>query len=170
MKARIILFAFLISALFISAANAQLEKFEAAYLVNFTRFIEWPAENSSGNFIIGVLSNDPIVKELQGLAPTKTVFGRKIEVKVFNNPESITSAHILFVPSGQSGKIESVASNINSRGTLLVSYASNGTAKGSGINFILEDNKLQFEIRKSNITKYNLKVSSGLETLAKKVY
>ncbi|MBN2612503.1 MAG: YfiR family protein [Bacteroidales bacterium] len=170
MKAKIIVLTALISIMFVNNINAQIEKFQAAYIVNFTRFIEWPADYIPGNFIIGVLNNDPIVKELESIAPNKTVFGKKIEVKVFNSPEAIKPIHIIFIPAHQSAKIDAVTTKLNGQSTLIVSHGSNGINEGSGINFLFVDNKLQFEIKKSNITKYNLKVSSDLENLARKKY
>lgn len=161
--------AFILS-FFISSAFSQVEKFQAAYLFNFTRFIEWPADYLSESFIIGVLGNDPIIKELQGAAVNKTIYGRKIEIKVFNNVESIIPTHIIFVPKEQSDKLNSVIGKVGGNKTLLVTYSSNGIESGSGINFILFESKLQFEIKKANIQKYSLKVNSELENLAKKKY
>lgn len=166
MKTKIKLLAVLIFGLASTSINAQIEKFQAAYLINFTRLIEWPVEKTERNFIIGVLNNDPIVKELEIIIPNRTVFGKKIEVKVFNNPESITSSHILFIPASQTSKMEALIQKVKDHHTLIVTNASEGVLHGSGINFLIKENKLQFEIKKSNITKYNLKISSTLENLA----
>jgi hypothetical protein len=169
MNIKITLTALFLNIYFLTAFS-QVEKFQAAYLFNFTRFIEWPSEFLSESFVIGVLGNDPVIKELQNAASTKTVYGKKIDILVFNSVENIMPAHIVFVPNNQSEKLGSVAGKIGGQNTLLVSYDTKGIDNGSGINFILLDNKLQFEIKKSNITKYNLKVNSELENLAKKKY
>lgn len=170
MKTKFITFTFLIVCLGLNSVFSQVEKFQAAYLFNFTRFIEWPSGFLPDNFIIGVLGNDPVVKELQSTASTKTIYGKKIDVKVFSNVESITPTHILFVPKASSDNVNSAAAKLGSQNTLLVSYSSKGIIDGSGINFILVDNKLQFEIKKANIIQNSLKVNSELENLAKKKY
>ena len=170
MKVKILTFSIVFTVLTIIQLNAQVEKFQAAYIFNFTRFVEWPADYLTGNFIIGVLGNDPVVKEIQDLASTKTIYGRKIDVKVFSNPSSISSCHILFVPENQSSKISDAKSKIQSQSVLLISYSSGGISSGSGINFVLSGSKLQFEIKKSNIIDQGLKVNTDLENLAMKKY
>jgi hypothetical protein len=38
--------------------------------------------------------------------------------------------------------------------------------KGSGINFVVKNNRQKFELNKNNVEKYKLKISSNLEALA----
>lgn len=56
---------FLIIFLSINSAFSQVEKIQAAYLINFARYFEWPANYLPENFVIGVLGNNFIVSELQ---------------------------------------------------------------------------------------------------------
>lgn len=76
----------------------------------------------------------------------------------------------MFIPKAKSENMFSITKKLAGQNTLLVSYASAGIEGGSGINFIIVDDKLQFEVKKSNIIKNNLKMNSELEKLAYKKY
>ncbi len=154
----------------IDGAIAQAEKFKAAYLFNYTRFIEWPEEKSSGYFIFGILGPDPIIKELELLAKKKTVFGRPIKVVVFSSPVDVGSCHILFVPKEKSNLIRQLHNHRQTLAILIVTETTNGIQQGAAINFVIRDNKLLFELKESNILEHNLKVDNQLRSLAIKNY
>ena len=151
-------------------ANAQMQKFQAAYTHNICKHMEWTGEYRKGNFIIGVLGNDPIVKELKKIAATKKYINQKIEVKIFKNTSVITKCHVLFIPARQTSKIKAALAKIGKNKTLIITSKKGAIKLGSGINFVLIKSKLKFEIKKSNITKKGIKVSSTIEKLAVKVY
>lgn len=164
-----ILITLLALALFINS-EAQIHKFQAAYLYNICKYMEWPVNYKSGNFVIGVLTNDPIVKELKKIATSKKYLNQKIVVKTFTSTASISKCHVLYIPTKQSGSINAAKSKINNFSTLLVTNKKGAVAQGAGINFLLLRNKLRFEMKKSNITKKKIKVSSAIERLAYKKY
>lgn len=164
-KLHVVITFFLLS---LNTGYSQVEKFQAAYIYNFTRFIEWPAEYLSGNFIIGILGSDPIEKELKTLASAKKILGKTIEVKSYSSVSAITKCNVLFLPGSKTSKIGEVNSKLGSGSTLLVTNGNGAIANGSGINFFLSGGKLSFEIKSSNITSKGMKVNSQLENLAAK--
>src|SRR5206468_262493 len=59
--------------------NARLK---SVFIYNFTRYIDWPADYKSGNFVINMFgSNTAMLTELNNMAKTKTVGAQKIEIK-----------------------------------------------------------------------------------------
>jgi hypothetical protein len=68
-----------------------------------------------------------------------------------------------------SAMLPDVLKKMKGKSTLIVTEKLGLAKQGSAINFIIENNKQRFELNKSNIEKYNLKVSSTLEALAIKV-
>lgn len=149
---------------------SQIVKYQAAYMYNFFSFLEWPASSRTGDFNIGVLGNDAIVPELQKIAKTKKVISQSIKILVFNNVNEIKKCHVLFIPKKQSSNITKAITKIENWNTLIISNANDGISKGAAINFVLKNGKLAFELKKSNATKYNVKISSNLNKLATKVY
>ena len=52
----------------VSSVHAQQEKNYAVYaniIYRFTKYIDWPAEKKSGDFIIGVVGDTPLMEELK---------------------------------------------------------------------------------------------------------
>jgi len=151
--------------------SAQTEKFQAAYIFNICKYVEWPAEYRTGNFVIGVLdAKSKVIPELQTVAKSKQLFGQTIEVKVFASASDITKCHAIFIPENQSSIMENVMSKIDKVNTLVFTEAKGATNKGAGVNFLLVGGKLQFELHKGNITQKGLKYNPELEKLATKVY
>ena len=150
--------------------NSSNSKIKATFLYNFTKYIDWPDKYKEGNFAIGVLGTTPFYNDLSTLLSTKTVGNQKFEIKSYTNVESITGiCHILFIPAENSAMLPDVLKKLKGKSTLIVTEKIGMTKQGSAINFIIENNKQRFELNKTNIEKYNLKVSSILEALAIKV-
>ena len=51
---------------------------KAAYLYNFAKFIEWPPATAHGEFVIGVLGQDPFGETLDRVLRGKALGDRKI--------------------------------------------------------------------------------------------
>ena len=55
---------------------------KSAFLYNFSKYIKWDQEHSSGPFVIGVLGQSQILGPLEGIAQKKKVAGLQKVVKV----------------------------------------------------------------------------------------
>lgn len=147
--------------------NASNAKLKASYIYNFTKYINWPDKYKEGNFVIGVLGTSTFYNDLTILLSTKTVGNQKFEIKSFMAAESISgTCHILFVPSENSSMLPVVLKKMKSKNTLIITEKPGLAKQGSAINFVVQNNKQKFELNKSNIEKYSLKVSSTLSALA----
>ena len=135
-------------------------------MYNFTRYIQWPPEELNEDFVIGILGNSEIVKELQDMARIKKVNSHNINIKVYNSVEEIGQCQMLFVPEDKSKFIEDVLAKLGNQSTLLITEKPGLGVEGSGINFIVRDGKLRFELNKSATDRANLKVSGELSKLA----
>ena len=147
-----------------SGANA---KIKATYIYNFTKYINWPDKYKEGNFIIGVLGTTTFYNDLSVLLITKSVGDQKFEIKNYTSSESVSGVcHILFIPAESSSMLPDVLKKLKGKSTLIITEKSGLAKQGSGINFIVENNKQRFELNKASIEKYNMKVSSTLMSLA----
>ncbi len=145
---------------------AQSEKLHTVFIYNFTKHIEWPEAYRKGDFVIGVLGTSPIIGELENLATTRNVAGQNIVVQKFKKPEDIVQCHILYIPQSQSDEIGAAMAMVKNFSTLIIADKKGMANAGAAINFIVDGSKQKFEFKKSNATKYGLKVSSDLERLA----
>jgi len=162
------LFALLLIMTSISAANAQDVRMQSVFLYNFTRLIAWPTDYQSGDFVIAVYGNSPMTAEVEQMAASKRAGNQPIVSKTFNSLDDISKCHILYVPAGQSRRIQEIvgalqAKNINA---LVVTDNRNAINSGAVINFTIIDNRQRFELSQENARKMGLNPGGEISRLA----
>ncbi len=140
-------------------------KIKSLFIYNFAKYIEWPSSYKQGDFIIGILGDHPVYKELNNMAQTKKVFDQPIQVIKFSNVNEIQKCHMLIIPRQMTSKISQSKAKIQPYNTLLVTEKI-GVGKSSDINFVISENKQKFELNQNNLAKKDLKVSNNLVSLA----
>lgn len=142
---------------------AQSEKYQALFIYNFTKYIEWPT-NSTQDFVIGVIGNDVILSELKNIAESKKVGSQNIVVKSLSNTDDLSNCNIIYIPSSKNNKLEEILASAK-ESTLIVTDKKGAAKEGADINFVIVDGKQKFEINSSNISKSGLKVDPNLLNL-----
>ncbi len=148
------------------AAFGQKEKIQTSYIYNFTSYISWPEAEKSGDFIIGVLGNGPIQNELNTLALTKKVITQAIVIKNFSSARDIEKCQILIITESKSSQLSEVITKLSGTPTLVITESPGLASKGSGINFVMKEGKMLFELNKGRIEKNGLKINTKLTALA----
>ncbi|QHT69497.1 YfiR family protein [Rhodocytophaga rosea] len=141
-------------------------RFHSVFIYNFTKYIQWPASQQSGDFIIAVLGNSPIGTELEKMAENKTVGSQKMIIKRIKSLDEANNCHILFIPSNNSNNFDEIQAKLRGKPTLVITEKTGMAQKGSGINFVMQDNKWKFELNESATQSAGLKVSKELSKLA----
>ncbi len=141
-------------------------KFKAVFIYNFTKYIEWPKAYRDGDFVVGVIGESPLYQELVKMAKTKKVANQSLKIIKYNSLNDLHKCHILYLSRGKSSEIYKVIKKVKSNSTLIITEEGGLADKGSGINFIVKNNRLKFELNKTNVEKHKLKISSSLEALA----
>jgi hypothetical protein len=144
---------------------------EAAYLYNFGKYINWPAdEGASKPFVIAVVGDSPIQEPLVRLARAKSLNDRPIIVKQIRAAADYEPCQILFVPDDQNRDlVAEVVRRARSMPTLIVGETRTSVEGGAMINFYPEGNTLKFEINSRSAERVRLKISSKLLALGKTV-
>jgi hypothetical protein len=165
-KANVWLIGLILFLFSIQSAWAQKEKFHSIFIYNFSKYVKWPDDLSSGKFVIGVFGSSSIKNDLEAMASTKKVNGLTIEVKQFNSTSGIGECNILYVSSSESGKIAEIIQATNNKPVLLVTDKPGLAKKGAAINFVEQGGKVKFELNQQNAESRGLKVSGSLSSLA----
>jgi hypothetical protein len=139
-------------------------KYQALFVYNFTRYIEWPSTSSS-EFVIGVVGKSNIYDELQSVTQGKLVGAQSIKVKKIQNINEMGFCNILFISREISSQVPQLASQIKDN-TLIITERDGLINKGAGINFIINEGKQKFELSKLNLEKRGLKVNKQLVDMA----
>ncbi len=152
--------------LFSFSARAQETKFIALYLYNFTKYVDWPQEHKQGEFVIGVVGSSQVHNELMQLAQGKPVGTQTITVRSFKNVDEVSGCHILFLSEAYSRRVNQAVVRMEKSAPLIVTQLEGATLHGSAINFVIRDETMKFELKKSNATRFGLRVHSRLDNLA----
>jgi hypothetical protein len=151
----------------ITQSEAEEYNLKAAFIFNFTKFIEWEPTDSDEVFIIGIVGPSMIRESLTEIAKTKTINNKKIIILEFNNPDEITFCNILFISQKSPFDLNFILENKSiARNTLIVTERNGSALQGACINFVILNNKLKFETNINAINSRGLKASSQLLKLA----
>jgi len=157
--------------LLLVSAQAPTREYQvkAAFLFNFTQFIEWPSasfSSSSSPLVIGVLGKNPFGNYLEETVSGETVHGHPLLVQHYKTVEEIKNCHILFLNITDATKIDQVIESAKSKSVLTVSDGVNFMKQGGMIRFFTRKNKIQFQVNTELTKSANLTVSSKLLRLA----
>lgn len=142
---------------------------KAAFLYNFARFVEWPAEalhDPGAPFVIAILGRDPFGSVLDETVAGKTVAGRPIEVHRVPRADDARDAQIVFVSPSERPNMAAILKALERPGVLTVGDTDGFATQGGAINFTVQARRVRFEINPSVAEQAGLKMSSQLLKLA----
>jgi hypothetical protein len=144
-------------------------KIKAAFLFNFTQFVEWPVNalpETKAPLVIGILGESPISTYLEEIISREQVNGHPLVVQQYKNVEEIKTCHILFISLADTNKLEQAITSLKGRSILTVSDRNNFIKQGGMIGFIRKDNKIEIQINPETAKEANLIISSKLLRVA----
>jgi hypothetical protein len=158
----------------LSTADAQalaVDEYQvkAAFLYNFAKFVEWPAEafkNAQDPITICVLGRDPFAGALDKAVSGKLVDGRPFVVRLQPDAVPVAGCQMAFV-SASERKFHAIVSDLKMRGTLTVGEIEGFAEDGGMINFRLEEGRVRIDINPGAAQQQHLRISSKLLSLAR---
>ena len=163
---RIVLAAIILFMGSVAYVQTTIPKAQTLFIFNFSRLIEWPASYKTGPFIIGVLGASEVASELEAYTKGKKVGTQEISIMRYKTPQEIGMCHILFVPFPKTKSIAEILSILNNKSTLIITEKDGALDQGSAINFVVIEDKMKFELKPENASKFGIKFSSKLQEMA----
>lgn len=139
---------------------------QAMYVYNFLRHINWPVSSVGNEFVIGVYGSGDMYEQLTTYTKDRKIGNKNIVVMKIDNVTEASKCQLLFVTSTKSAKISEIKSAIGAKSCLIVSEKSGTFSSGSGIEFLIDQDKLRFRISEGNLKQQNLGVSKALLDMA----
>lgn len=147
-----------------SELNAQDAKFQSLIIYNFTKLLDWP--DKPGDFVIEVVGNAELAKELTDFTKTRKVAGVQNIVVKKVLPDEVSNAQIIIVGLNESDKLQSIITKSGKNNVLIVTEKKGLTQKGAGVSLTKENGTWQFQFNENNIKKYGIKISADFRELA----
>lgn len=151
-----------------AAAEAIEYRVKAAFLLNFTKFTEWPTPeaNKESPITICLVGEDPFGSTLDQIVEGEVVDGRKIVVQrvAQASKEACQIAYFSKSEKGQARALEAIG-----QGVLTVGEGQEFLRQGGMIGFVLDNRRVRFDVRQSAVRGGGLKLSSRLLGVARTV-
>jgi YfiR/HmsC-like len=142
---------------------------KATYLYNFARFVEWPAKIAtakSDSFAICVLGQDPFGKILDDTVAGETIGSKAVLAKRLSKPQDAVSCRVLYISSSEDSRLKEILALLEKAGVLTVSDIPQFSRRGGMIQFVLDGNKIRFEVNLASAEDAGLSLSSELLKVA----
>lgn len=149
-----------------SAASYAEHEIKAAYLYNFTKFVEWPDGKSLLHLCL--LSKGAVSGALEALKD-KTTGERKLVLVYPGASSNLAECDMLFLSEAEDRHLERIlAITLGSR-VLVVGDGDGYARRGTMFNFFQDGERIRFEINYAAVRRSGLRISSRLLSLGKLV-
>ena len=143
---------------------------KAAFLLNFTKFIEWPLsafEDSRSPFAICILGDDPFERILDQLVEGESVGAHPLVVRRIRRQPAPKTCQVLFIRESQTDAAEILAGI--GPGVLTVSDRGGFLHDGGIIAFVTQGRHVRFDISQRAASDAMLTISARLLSVARSV-
>jgi hypothetical protein len=157
------------------ASQSNLEyEVKAAFLYNFAKFVEWPAQtfaSASAPFVFCIVGSNPFDGALERVISDRTAHGRKIVVREVAEPTS-GACHLVFISSSEDERVARLvhtAQAVQGAPVLTVGESAAFAESKGMIRLVVEEGGVRFDIDAAAAERAGLKFSSQLLKLARRV-
>jgi hypothetical protein len=106
---------------------------------------------------------------LEGTVAGKAIGNRILRIRHLGEPQEMQACQIVFLGRAQSKRIPMLVATLHNAPVLTVGETAGFLDAGGMIDFLLEDNKLRFEVNLEAAESADLKIGSRLLVLAQRV-
>jgi YfiR/HmsC-like len=142
---------------------------KAAYLYNFGKFIEWPASSiqvGGDSFAICVLGQDPFGAALESAIANETLAGKRVVARQIDRARDAAECRVLFISSSEERRLKEILASLGRASVLTVSDLPEFTQQGGMVQFVLQGDRVRFEVNSASAERAGLTLSSDLLKVA----
>ncbi len=154
------------------AAEAEPLEYQvkAAFLLNFTKFVQWPASafaDENSPVAICILGEDPFGNTLDEMVKGEALNGRQLVVQRIRRQVEPKACQVLFVSKSEKDVARTLADL--GTGVLTVGEGEKFLRDGGIIAFVIQDRRVRFDIDQAAAAKARITLSSRLMNVARSV-
>ena len=145
---------------------------KAAYLLNFTRYVEWPSRSLPANapLELCILGDDPFGETLDQAIRGRRSQGRSVIVRRVESDEGVFGCHLVFVTDESWNQRRTLVASLTSRGILTVGNSDQFGRDGGVIGFVISNETVRFVINLKAMERSGLRISSRMLSLAMQLH
>jgi len=142
---------------------------KAAFLYNFTKFVEWPASAfaaADAPITLCSIGDGALADDIQKIVADRTAQNRAVKVRAASELD-LAQCQVVYVPEAAAASAAPVIEAAKAAKALTVGETSDFLSQGGMVVFTKQANRVRFEINESAAKDAGLKISSKLLSLAK---
>jgi len=142
---------------------------KAAFLFNFTKFVDWPAAafaDPHAPIVLGVLGDDPFGDSLSLIVDGQLVRGRGITIRKFRFGDDVRRCHVLFVSASEQARTAQILGGLRGASVLTVSDFAGFAGDGGVVQFVMEEDRVRFVVNAKAAARADLRLSAKLLAVA----
>lgn len=149
------------------AQAAAAPDLQAAFLLNFARFTEWPDGAKRQQLVICVYGDDRLGDALVRALRGQTIGGRSLVLSRVKAESTVVHCQVLFVAGGAIASGMPLLARASSLPVLTVSDRAGFAASSGIIELFVEDGRMRFAVNVDAAERQHLSLSSRLLGLAR---
>lgn len=158
-------------ALFFSAQTSTTREYQikAAFLFNFTQFVEWPAGSFptiQSRAVIGILGANPFGNYLEETIAGESINKHPLVIQHFNSVDDITNCQVLFINIQDKDQLQTIIEKLKGKNILTISDANGFSKLGGMIRLYTKNDKINIQVNLEAAKAEDLIISSKLLKLA----
>jgi hypothetical protein len=149
------------------AQSAGATDLKAAFLLNFTKFSEWPELPPHTALTLCVVGDQAVDRTLSTLARGQRVNDRDLEVKRLASADPVEKCQLLFVAAAETATAKPLLDGARKLPILTVSDLQGFAAATGIVELFVEGGRMRFAINVDAVQRSKIRVSSRLLQMAK---
>jgi hypothetical protein len=152
------------------AQTADEYQIKAAYMYNFSKFVDWPAstfDSPAQPIVFCIVGQTPLTRALEDTLAGKVVDQRPLVFRQLSDSKQAGKCQVLFISSPDKKPLRQALDEVKSFNLLTVGEAENFTNEGGVIRFLLDAGRVHLEFNLDAADAARLRISSKLLSLGK---
>jgi hypothetical protein len=151
-----------------SAQDVTESSLKAAFIYNFAKFTEWPADAAPDNapLVLCVLGDAAVRDALGRTVQARMIAGHSMTVSSLTPAGSQMKCHVLYVSGVTAAQAAHAIAGLRDAPVLTISDMEGFTGMGGIARFFFEHGRLRFTVHIPSADRAHLRISSNLLALA----
>ena len=152
--------------------NVTEPSLKAAFVYNFAKFTEWPADAlpATASFTACVLGDGPISDALERTVKGRLLSGRSVSVSRVTLDGPLRTCHLLYISGVTAAQVSAIVTIVKGAPVLTISDLDDFTTLGGIAHVFVENGTMRFDLNLDQAKLSRLQLSSKLLTLASRVH
>lgn len=154
-----------------SAASAQdvtEPALKAAFIYNFAKFTEWPADAAAAKdpFVLCVVGDAAVGEALERAVKARALGGQSLSVSSMTADQLPPKCRLIYISGVTASRTAQLLTGLRDVPVLTISDLDGFTALGGIATFFFQHGQLRFTVNQASAARAHLHISSKLLTLA----